>query len=75
MYNKQAAKWVTKPQQIFVMGETLNTPSKTKGLYKKEITNPIQNELHSGQSNGLLTKGIRATKFLTGAKISAKLHI
>jgi hypothetical protein len=58
---------------MFVKNNTLI--SKINGLYKNETKRPTQKLLHSGHSNGLLTYGILATKFLTGIKISAKLHI
>jgi hypothetical protein len=45
------------------------------GLYKNDTNNPTQKLLHSGHRRGLLTYGILATKFLTGIKISAKLHM
>jgi hypothetical protein len=64
---------VTNPQQIFVKINKFK--SKTIGLYKNDTNRPTQKLLHSGHNSGLLTYGILATKFRTGAKISAKLHI
>jgi hypothetical protein len=45
------------------------------GLKNKLVSTPIQKLLHSGQINGRLIYGIRATKFLTGENISEKLHM
>ncbi len=49
--------------------------TKDTGYTKSETTNPIQKEEHSGHIKGCLITGIFATKFLTGLKISEKLHI
>lgn len=49
--------------------------TKDTGYTKIETNKPIQKEEHSGHIKGYLIIGIFATKFLTGLKISEKLHI
>jgi hypothetical protein len=73
LYKIQANKWVTSPQHIFVKINKFKSSS--IGLYRNETNKPAQKLLHSGHKRGLLMYGILATKFLTGIKISAKLHI